>query len=249
MEKQFYVYEWYNTNTNEIFYVGKGSKQRYKDKTHRNQLFLDYVKNNEVDSRIVKYFDDEEESFAFEKELMEKYLEKGECICNVASGGYGGYSSVWTPELKEHWSEHNPMKSEDQRERMRLNNPMKNPDVAKKNGQLHKRAVVINGKYFEGGVDAALELNVCTNTIIQWCKRGYDTYGNPCRYADEEQKSYTFRKTCARQVQLGDKIYPSVKAAALSVGALDSSPLCKALKTGRKYHGMECRYVDQQPSQ
>lgn len=195
MEKQFYVYEWYNKDTNEIFYVGKGSKQRYKDRTHRNQLFLNYVENNRVDSRIVEYFDNEEESFAFEKKLMEKYLENGECTCNMASGGYGGYSSIWTPELKEYWSEHNPMKNEDQRERMRSNNPMTNPDVAKKNGRLHKRAVIINGKYFEGGVDAALELNVCTNTIIQWCKRGYDTWGNPCRYADEEQKSYTFRKT------------------------------------------------------
>lgn len=29
MENNFYVYEWYNIDTQEIFYVGKGSGKRY----------------------------------------------------------------------------------------------------------------------------------------------------------------------------------------------------------------------------
>ena len=28
MENNFYVYEWYNLETNEVFYVGKGSKTK-----------------------------------------------------------------------------------------------------------------------------------------------------------------------------------------------------------------------------
>lgn len=28
----FYVYKWYNLDNNEVFYVGKGCKNRYKDK-------------------------------------------------------------------------------------------------------------------------------------------------------------------------------------------------------------------------
>ena len=27
---EYYVYEWYNVDTNEVFYVGKGKKDRYK---------------------------------------------------------------------------------------------------------------------------------------------------------------------------------------------------------------------------
>ena len=30
---KFYVYEWYNINTKEVFYVGKGSGKRYKIKS------------------------------------------------------------------------------------------------------------------------------------------------------------------------------------------------------------------------
>ena len=35
----FYVYEWFRTDTNEIFYVGKGCNRRYKVKKH-NQVSL-----------------------------------------------------------------------------------------------------------------------------------------------------------------------------------------------------------------
>lgn len=42
----FYVYEWYNVDNNEIFYVGKGAKNRYKDVYRRNKIFKEYLKNN-----------------------------------------------------------------------------------------------------------------------------------------------------------------------------------------------------------
>lgn len=247
--KQFYVYEWYNIKTNEVFYVGKGSGKRYLDKKHRNKAFLDYIENNEVSSRIVKYFDDEKESFQYEQKLTDEYRTQGQCQCNLIDGGYGGYSSVWTDEARQYWSEHNPMKTEEQRERMKNNNPMKNPEIAKKNGELRKRPVIINGVRYAGTIDAATELGVWTNTVLNWCKRGYDTNGNPCRYEDEEQKKYVFKKTNSKAVLLGDVIYPSLRAAAASVGATDTSPLCRALKTHKTYYGMKCEYVDQQPSQ
>lgn len=41
----FYVYEWYVINTNEIFYVGKGHKKRAGQKTKRNKIFTNYIKN------------------------------------------------------------------------------------------------------------------------------------------------------------------------------------------------------------
>lgn len=34
----FYVYEWYNTITGQVFYVGKGTKKRYLQTSKRNQL-------------------------------------------------------------------------------------------------------------------------------------------------------------------------------------------------------------------
>ena len=52
----FYVYEWYIKETNEIFYVGKGSEQRYKVTYDRNKLFNEIIQNHNCESRIVKYF-------------------------------------------------------------------------------------------------------------------------------------------------------------------------------------------------
>lgn len=52
----FYVYEWYIKETNEIFYVGKGSGQRYKVTYNRNKLFNEIIQKHNCDSRIIKYF-------------------------------------------------------------------------------------------------------------------------------------------------------------------------------------------------
>ena len=38
----YYVYEWYVKETGEIFYVGKGTKNRYKVKKH-NRFFNDFI--------------------------------------------------------------------------------------------------------------------------------------------------------------------------------------------------------------
>ena len=42
----FYVYEWYNVNTEEIFYVGKGCGNRYKQVSQRNYKFKEYYETN-----------------------------------------------------------------------------------------------------------------------------------------------------------------------------------------------------------
>lgn len=249
MEKNdFYVYEWFNTQTGEVFYVGKGCKKRYLDTCHRNKYFLEYVKNNPVDVRKIYENLTEDEAFKKEEEITEEYRKIGQCKCCLAKGGTGGMSSVWTPEFKQYWSEHNPMKDDIQRERMRQHNPMHNKEYALKSGEKHKRAVVIDGVYYKGVIDAAKACDVRDVTISSWCKRGYNTQGKPCRYADEEQKDFVIPKK-GKGVIIDDKdYYPTVKAAALALGSKDSSPLCKALKQNKMYKGHTCKYANQQPS-
>lgn len=43
--RKYYVYRWVNDDNGEIFYVGKGSNLRYKDKrpSRRNRHFMRYV--------------------------------------------------------------------------------------------------------------------------------------------------------------------------------------------------------------
>ena len=248
-KNDFYVYEWFNTETGEVFYVGKGCKKRYLEINRRNKFFLEYIEKNPVDVRKVYENLSEEEAFKLEAEITEHYRKIGQCKCSLAKGGSGGVSSVWTPEFKKYWSEHNPMKEKAQKERMRLNNPMHNKEYALKNGAKHKRAVVINGIFYEGVIDAAKACGVRDVTISAWCKRGYNTKGEPCRYADEEQKEYTLPKVGKGVLIDGKDYYPTVKEAALALGAKDSSPLCKALKQNKLYKGHVCEYANQQPSQ
>lgn len=248
MQKNFYVYEWFNEETDEVFYVGKGSGKRYKDIKNRNKFFLKYIEDNKVGSRIVKYFENEDDAFNYEKELTKYYKDKGQCSCSLLDGGYGGFSKIWSDEMKEYWSINNPMKQESQRQRMKENNPMKNKEIAMKNGAAHKRQVVINNIIYSGVIDAANALNVSTDSIIQWCKQGGNINGDKCRYADEEQKEFIYKKPGSKEVYVDDQIFPSIKAAADAFGFCPSS-FAKSLKKKDTYKGHKCGYVNQQPSQ
>ena len=60
----FYVYEWYIVDTGEIIYVGKGFRNRYKCRKH-NRIFAEFLKRYNCESRIVKYFEKEEDGYYF----------------------------------------------------------------------------------------------------------------------------------------------------------------------------------------
>ena len=242
----FYVYEWYNVNTEEIFYVGKGCGNRYKQVSKRNRVFKNYYENNECAVRIIKYFELEEEAFNFEKERIFQLKKEGYCSCNLDNGGTGGVNFIWTPEMREYKSLYNPMKSKEQRERMSKNNPMHNKEIAKKVGLKNSKIVCYNNKEYTAK-ELAEETGYQITTIWNWCKRGYDTDGNPCFYKGEKI-SATKKITCSKGVIIDGEYFPSVRAAADFLGVKDSSPLCRALKANKKYKGHFCEYANQQPS-
>ncbi len=78
INKKYYVYVWYIKETNEIFYVGKGSDNRYKSMKDRNSYFKNIRKKYDCDYKIVKYFDDEAEAYDFELELGTRLKEQGQ---------------------------------------------------------------------------------------------------------------------------------------------------------------------------
>lgn len=144
----FYVYEWYVIDTGEIFYVGKGTRNRYKVRKH-NKFFDDFIKRYECSSRIIKTFENEKDAFNYEYERVYELKKEQQCVCNINDGGCGGTQACWTDEKRKIYSEKNVMKSENQRKRMSLNNPMKNKKVAEQVGKKHRKGVMINGVYFD----------------------------------------------------------------------------------------------------
>ena len=182
----FYVYEWFIKDTNEVIYVGKGSKNRYKVRKH-NLMFNEFLKRFDCDSRIIKRYEDEQSAFQGESDRIAELKAIGQCVCNINTGGTGGLSETWTPEKRRKYSENNVMKSQEQRDRMSKQNPMKNPEVAMKVGEKHRKAVIVDGKYFDSVTSAAeyigtwdVYLTKCIRDKNGLCK------GHKCEYANQQ---------------------------------------------------------------
>lgn len=189
----FYVYEWYIIETDEIIYVGKGSKKEYLTKRH-NKIFRDFILRYKCSSRIIKEFENEQEAYKYEFNRINELKAKNQCICNIRLGGNGGGASMthkmnrWNDQARLKASKYNVMKSEEQRNRMRNNNPMKIKEYALKNGKSRKRPVLINNKEYEGVIDVAKEYKVTDTSVIQWLKRGYTNKKESIKYKYDNQQ-------------------------------------------------------------
>ena len=145
--------------------------------------------------------------------------------------------------MKAYWSQHNPMKDIAQRERMRLNNPMHNKEVAMRNGAAHKSPVFIGEKVYDGLVDAAKEMQISKSTLGKWLVRGSTPNGIKCGYVNGIKTT-----SKGRPVKIDDIEYPSLAAAARAINVAPNN-LRNAIKNNKSCKNHKCEYVNQQPSQ
>ena len=98
----YYVYEWYIIETNEVFYVGKGKDER-AEKLKNNKFFMDMYNSHNCNFRIMIDNLSEEEAFDYEKRLIKYYREvyPEYRLTNQTDGGEG--TSGWHP--SEEWKE------------------------------------------------------------------------------------------------------------------------------------------------
>jgi len=89
LKKDFYIYEWYNVDTNEVFYVGKGRLNRYKNIKQRNNYFNNYYNKYNCNVRKVKTEMEENEAFELEIKLIAEYRMINQAQCNLTNGGEG----------------------------------------------------------------------------------------------------------------------------------------------------------------
>lgn len=88
--KKYYVYEWYNIETGEVFYVGKGTKNRYSQITGRNKFFIDYYNTHNCKSRIIIENLTEKDAFDYEIKTIKWYRENTNYrLTNQTDGGDG----------------------------------------------------------------------------------------------------------------------------------------------------------------
>ncbi len=243
----FYVYEWYNTQTSEVFYVGKGCKKRAYEVSKRNKLFKEYYENNEVAVRIIKDQLSEEDAFKLEAETIQYYKNNKQCTANIDKGGHGGCNFVWTDEMREYKSKYNPMKDEKQRQRMSEHNPMQNKEIAARVNKQKRKAVIVKGKEYSYAKEAANALGVVEDTIRGWVARGFDSENLPCYYVKDGPKEFTPIKK-GKAVIVDGIFYNTVKEGAAAIG-VTTSGLSHALQEKRDCKGHKCEYANQQPSQ
>lgn len=244
----YYVYEWYVVETGEVFYVGKGTGNRYKVRKH-NKFFNDMLKRNNCESRIIKEFDTEKEAFSYEFLRVNELKAIGQCVCNIYNGGFGGSTEWWTDELREEYSDKNAMKSEIQRKRMSKNNPMKDKSIADK-VNAKKRIPVIVGETEYPSVKAVCEkYGVSAPTVNNWCIRGETTGGERCYYKNDPHgvEHRHVNNGQGKPLVYNGKHYASTGQLAREIG-ISQTTASRWCRQGRDSSGNPCRFDGEEDS-
>jgi hypothetical protein len=86
---RFYVYAHIKKSNKEVFYIGKGSRDRMNSNNCRNKLWHNIVRKHGYFVEIIKDNLSEPESFELEIKLIKHYKELGLCQANLSLGGEG----------------------------------------------------------------------------------------------------------------------------------------------------------------
>lgn len=84
-EKRYYVYRWYDLDTNETFYIGKGTNGRLNVVAGRSKAFTKYYNEHNCASEKIQDNMSEEEAYQLEKDLISKC--QSNVLCNLDEGG------------------------------------------------------------------------------------------------------------------------------------------------------------------
>lgn len=87
-QNKYYVYVWKIKETDEVFYVGKGCGDRYKNLRNRNKFFLDMYNSHDCYVQIAYNYLDEETAYDIEYLLVQYFKTKGR-LTNQTDGGDG----------------------------------------------------------------------------------------------------------------------------------------------------------------
>lgn len=214
-KNKYYVYEWYVVDTGEVFYVGKGCRRRAGNVYCRNAYFKDMYYSHDCSWRIVESGMSESAAYEKEIELIKFYRENTDFrMTNVQSGGEGCDGKLFAkPVIKlslsgEYIKEYESMLSAESE------TGVNNSSIAKccKGASKYKSAGGFMWQYksdFEAGVDKAFSIERdCGNPVIQL-----------------DLKNNILNE------------YPSVYAAAKSIGTYTNHIFDNCLKKTKQAHG------------
>ena len=96
----YYTYGHYKADSKELFYIGKGSKDRAYERDSRSDYWRNIVAKHDYTVEVLAHWPTEEEAFQHEKFLIECFRDLT-VLCNLTDGGEGCSGYVWTDEQKQ----------------------------------------------------------------------------------------------------------------------------------------------------
>lgn len=96
----FYVYEYYKRENDEVFYVGKGTKRRMYELHNRSKYFNAVYAKYDCDVRIFKDGLTNEEACKIERSRISVLKTIGQAYCNFTEGGTGFSTGELNPIFK-----------------------------------------------------------------------------------------------------------------------------------------------------
>ena len=87
-KRKYYVYAWCIKGTDEVFYIGKGTGNRYRTRKRENSYFMKMVDSHDCYPKIIHDNLTEEEAFELEKQEIAHYRSiEGNRLTNILDGG------------------------------------------------------------------------------------------------------------------------------------------------------------------
>lgn len=106
MENKFYVYSHYKKTNGECFYIGKGTGNRYKSTSGRNNHWHNIVNKHDFGYIILVNNLSEEKAFDLESNFCKQI--GYENLCNIhIENGWGGHTPTEETKIKMYTSERN----------------------------------------------------------------------------------------------------------------------------------------------
>jgi hypothetical protein len=105
MTNKYYTYIHYKADTLEPFYIGKGTKNRYKVKSNRSDYWDNVNNKHGFVSEILSIFKNEKDAFEHEKFLIATFKDLGYKLVNLTDGGEGSSGAIRSLKLNQQQSE------------------------------------------------------------------------------------------------------------------------------------------------
>lgn len=166
----FYTYAHITSDTNRIFYIGKGSGKRLHRKDARNQHWHNTVAKHGYKAIKLADWKTSEEAFNHEKLLISCFKDMGHKLVNQSEGGDGNsFAGGLSFKGKKH--------SESAKEKCRLANIGKtvSEESKQKNREKHQKSIKINGIVYPSWIDASKKTNIPVGSFSYLIK------GNPLK--------------------------------------------------------------------